>query len=395
MGVLRLALAISVLCTHLGAVHAHTHTIFGCTFLDGETAVEIFFMISGFYMALVLHEKYIGSKSYFIFITQRVLRLWPTYLVTTLLTVAVMGILMKVGSPESNRAGGFFPWRDHMHALGFISMLWIGVSNMTAVGLSELFYFAFDDKTGCLIPWSPWGHSPALEGDVFILNPPAWSVSLEIYFYFLAPKLVRCSIWVQLAIIMASVTLRYVIQHVLHWPQDPFVYRNFFCQLGFFMSGSLCYQFYVRYRKRIETWGKSWRHGLWVLGLLMLFYRRLPWTHQLYVVVIPLMLFLIPLLFALTRNNPVDRLLGELSYPFYLSHFLVVAVAYYFRDYFWMVWVGPCALLLTLTIAWLLYRYVESWSERFRARLYHRQCPKVALSPQYFPSETIEQLHVP
>lgn len=391
MGVLRLALAISVLCTHLGLVHAHTNTIFGCTFLDGEIAVETFFMISGFYMALVLHEKYVGAKSYSLFLTQRILRLCPTYLATLFLTLAVLGLLMAAGDSALMSSKSLFFWRDHLPGAGFLSLLWISGSNLAVVGLNELFYFGFNEKTGSLFPWFPTAPQPAISGDSFFLNPPAWSVSLEIYFYFLAPKLVRCPVWLQLAIVVAGVTLRYVIENFLHWPYDPFVYRNFFCQIGFFMTGSLCYQFYVRYRTQIETWGKSWRHGLWVLGFLLLFYRRLPWAHQLYVVAVPIMVVLIPLLFALTRHNSVDRLFGELSYPFYLSHFMVIVVAYYLRAHLWMTWVGPFCLLLTLAMSWFIYRYVESWSERFRARLYHRQRPKAELSAEYFPQEAIEQ----
>jgi len=392
MGVFRLALAISVLCFHLGQAHAHTNSIFGFTFLNGETALQTFFMISGFYMALVLHEKYVGSGSYFIFLTQRILRLCPIYLATLLLTLAIIGILILAGDHGPTGARSLFFWRGHIHEAEFISALWIIVSNVVVVGLNELWFFAFDSKTGCLIPWIPLGPKPAFTGDGFFLNPPAWSVSLEIYFYSMAPKLVRCPIWLQLAIIMASISLRYFIQYVLHWPYVPFVYHNFLCQLGFFMAGSVCYQFYVRYKQQIETWSYSLRHGFWLLGLLMLFYRRLPWTHQLYFAFIPLVFFLIPLLFALTRNNSADRLLGELSYPFYLSHYVVLVLADHFRAYFRMVWVGPFCLVLTLAIAWLLYRYVESWSERFRARLYHRQRPKAKLSAQYFPPEAIGQL---
>ena len=392
MGVLRLALAISVLCTHLGLVHAHTNTIFGLTFLDGGIAVETFFMISGFYMALVLHEKYVGPKSYFIFLTQRLLRLCPTYLATLLLTVALLGTFMQLGPAGLMSSKSLFFWRDHFGQMGFFSMLWVTGSNLVVAGLNEISYFAFDARTGSLIPWfPPTGVQPALTGDGFLLNPPAWSVSLEIYFYFLAPKLVRWPIWVQLAIIAVSVSVRYFIAYYLLWPYDLFVYRNFVCQLGFFMVGSLCYQFYVHYKTQIGIWAQSWRHAFWVLGVLLLFYRRLPWAHELYIVAIPLMIILIPVLFAFTHDNRVDRLLGELSYPFYLSHFMVLVLAYYLRDYLWMSCVGPFALVVTLGLAWLLYRYVESWSERFRARLYHRQRPKAKLGAEYFPQEAIEQ----
>jgi len=61
MGLLRLILAISV-------VLAHTSYIFGFGLVGGQAAVQAFYIISGFYMALVLNEKYIGeNRSYYLF----------------------------------------------------------------------------------------------------------------------------------------------------------------------------------------------------------------------------------------------------------------------------------------------------------------------------------------
>lgn len=71
MGIIRLLLAISVLISH-------TSTIFGFGFVGGQAAVQAFFIISGFYMAFILNEKYIGeNNSYKLFITNRLLRLYP------------------------------------------------------------------------------------------------------------------------------------------------------------------------------------------------------------------------------------------------------------------------------------------------------------------------------
>ena len=82
MGFLRFILAITVILAHNGA-------LFGFTFVGGLAAVQIFFMISGFYMTMVLNMKYIGSGSYKIFIVNRILRLYPAYLITMLLTIIV------------------------------------------------------------------------------------------------------------------------------------------------------------------------------------------------------------------------------------------------------------------------------------------------------------------
>ena len=79
MGSLRLLLAISVLIAHSGPIS-------GFSLIGGIEAVEIFFIISGFYMALILNTKYVGVNSYYLFITNRFLRIFPTYWLVLLLT---------------------------------------------------------------------------------------------------------------------------------------------------------------------------------------------------------------------------------------------------------------------------------------------------------------------
>jgi len=83
MGLIRFMLAISV-------VIAHTSDLFGFGFVGGEMAVKIFFMISGFYMALILNEKYIGANSsYWLFLKNRLLRLYPLYFLVLFLTLII------------------------------------------------------------------------------------------------------------------------------------------------------------------------------------------------------------------------------------------------------------------------------------------------------------------
>lgn len=81
MGLVRFLLATSVLI-------GHAFPLFGVKFVGGMTAVESFFIISGFYMAFVLHEKYDRIKHpYRAFLTNRFLRLFPMYWV-------VLGIIL-------------------------------------------------------------------------------------------------------------------------------------------------------------------------------------------------------------------------------------------------------------------------------------------------------------
>jgi peptidoglycan/LPS O-acetylase OafA/YrhL len=81
MGLLRFLLAVSVILNHAGL-------LYGFGFVGGSTAVEAFFIISGFYITLILNEKYIkANNSYKLFITNRFLRLYPFYWIVLILSL--------------------------------------------------------------------------------------------------------------------------------------------------------------------------------------------------------------------------------------------------------------------------------------------------------------------
>src|SRR5262245_24943622 len=77
MGVLRCLLALSVLLVH--------DADGWFKLIDGVAAVQCFFVISGFYMALVLNERYAQLGSFY---ANRALRLLPTYWAVLLLVIA-------------------------------------------------------------------------------------------------------------------------------------------------------------------------------------------------------------------------------------------------------------------------------------------------------------------
>src|ERR1700747_2964117 len=93
MGIIRFLLAISVVIHHCGPLFGIYHLI------GGQIAVQSFFIISGFYMSLILNEKYVGiNNSYRLFITNRFFRLFPIYWTVLLATVLIclgIGLVTK------------------------------------------------------------------------------------------------------------------------------------------------------------------------------------------------------------------------------------------------------------------------------------------------------------
>lgn len=81
MGFIRTFLAITVVLGHSTPIHGY----FG---IPPEVAVRMFFMVSGFYMSLILSEKYIGGAGLRAFYEGRFLRIFPIYYVSLL----VMGL---------------------------------------------------------------------------------------------------------------------------------------------------------------------------------------------------------------------------------------------------------------------------------------------------------------
>src|SRR2546430_17049072 len=80
MGALRFILAISV-------AYGHAGDFLGFPLIPGDTAVQCFYAVSGFYMALVLNGKYRPeSSSYFLLISNRFARLFPAFAAVLCLT---------------------------------------------------------------------------------------------------------------------------------------------------------------------------------------------------------------------------------------------------------------------------------------------------------------------
>lgn len=92
MGVIRLLLSLSV-------VRGHTEPLLGLDLVGGQRAVQLFYIVSGFYMTLILSGRYAG-KSRFLFYSNRFLRIFPLYLAALLLMMglAVGNQLLTGGS---------------------------------------------------------------------------------------------------------------------------------------------------------------------------------------------------------------------------------------------------------------------------------------------------------
>jgi peptidoglycan/LPS O-acetylase OafA/YrhL len=231
LGVLRTILALLV-------VGSHLHAFGGAAF-----AVKSFFIISGFYMALVINTRY-WALPVSSFYASRLLRLLPLYWVIGLLTLIAEIVLVPrgqyfdtLGSPLAYGTG------LDLSSLPLPIILYIGLSLTTMLGLDTGHWIGFDRVTGAL-SFAP-DFAPGVT-TVVALNPvpQSWTIGLELLFYALAPFIVRRSIWLIGLFCALSLAFRLILI-VLGFSGEPWNRTLFPSELIYFLLGVLGYRLYL------------------------------------------------------------------------------------------------------------------------------------------------------
>ena len=359
MGILRTILAIAVLVFH-------SSKIFGLRMAGGQVAVQTFYMISGFYMALILNEKYTGQGNYRLFMRNRLWRIYPVYWI--LLAAALLVSL--IGYYGFNSPCYLARYISYAGCLGPFAILYFVLENVILVGQDILLFLGIDAQ--CHVFLTRYPFSQPQTGFSYLLVPQAWSISLELMFYAIAPFIVRRR-WVwQLALVVASLGLRIYWVQGLHLSFAPWTYRFFPLELAFFVAGSLAYVCYRALADRDVSDKIGYAlTALCVLGVI--FYNDIgpdpgfkKWLYY------GLVWLSLPFIFRAFKQNRTDRWIGELSFALYISHHLVVMAL---RSLFlahpqYMEYYGCATLLISLVIAILLNKWVveplnrrrEKWS---------------------------------
>jgi len=209
---------------------------------------------------------------------------------------------------------------------------------------------------------------------LLLFVPQSWTLTLEYMFYLLAPAIVKRSILLLAALILISFGIRLYLNYALGLAHDPWTFRFFPTELMFFLLGILSYKLYVFIRHKTIA---RWKYVL-ILVLMLLFtsfYFYLPESQpgyfpftlaaSVYFAAIGLSF---PFLFNFLKDNKLDNKIGELSYPVYISHFLVSMVCHQMPIYFLQTGWGVA--LVTLLFLWVLNKWIAAPVEKYRqARL--------------------------
>lgn len=294
MGSLRLLLAISVVCVHVGGL-----PLVG-TLVGGVAAVEAFFVLSGFYMALVLHERYSEVGDFY---RSRFARIFSGYWVT-------LAFVMAIGALNGRNLFSAIAATDW----DFASKALMFCANLMLVG-SDTMLFSYPGSHG--LTFTPhFGHEPIMLY-LFHYIPQAWSIPVELWFYAMAPFIVRS---------LPRIVCLGVLGLAVRWwtydafgSVDPWTYRFFPSELTFFMLGAASYHLY-------RLIGPSF--GIRIAGhvllaatvCFMLVHGPIVGTAWAFCVFLALS---IPFMFSATSSSPIDRFMGDLSYLVYLNHIAV------------------------------------------------------------------------
>jgi len=287
MGLLRLILAVWVLVAHSGG------TLFGLRFAGPELAVETFFIISGFYMALILSTRYRSKAGAFYF--NRFLRLFPSY------WIALAVFLGCSGAYWIATGHARYPWVGWNPSLGSLKVWFVAVfANLLIVG-TDIF---------------SWFHGGTYFSYVAI--PPIWSVAIEIIFYLFAPLVVRARLSLQWGLFLAGLVIRGRLAARYGVTFAP-------TTVPFFLAGILSYRLYTA---AVEPFlpGKTWSR----LGDLLTLVLALGVCFPSYFVAreptwyFALVSISLPLVFAASKDRPWDAWVAQWSYPIYLCHWLLL-----------------------------------------------------------------------
>lgn len=347
MGVVRLLLALSVLI-------GHSTAIYGYTAISGRAAVQAFYMISGFYMAMVFSKKY-QYKSVKFFYLSRYLRLIPLYIV-----VAFISWLFYIKTNYSYDLK-IAELLDSNLNLTFLSSVWIIFSNLTLLGIDSLFFMAIDGSGE--LYFTSTVRQELLPAYNLSLLPQSWSLGIELLFYLFVPFLFRLNNkW--LIYLIAFSLLSRIVLFVSGNYFDPWTYRFFGFEIALFLSGALSYRIYEKI-PRFFINKKFQLIAFLVIILFILFFRIVKITEEEGAWILNIFLFIcLPAIFFLTKNSRLDSILGHLSYPVYVFHYLFIVVLDYYK-----IMTGLSVMLATLIASILWYFLCDVKIEKIRANL--------------------------
>jgi peptidoglycan/LPS O-acetylase OafA/YrhL len=367
MGILRLYMTLSIVSIHSNA------KVFPWAVNNGLETLQLFFMISGFYMAMIA-SKYKSAAEFYASRGLRILLPYYVILVIVILLSTFSGVLT-----------GFWlslaPYVEYTPAKnGLAGVILAAITNVTVFFQDWIYFIQHDAGTALSLT----AHFKASETPLYLylLIQPAWSIGIEIMFYLFVPFLSRLRTHWLLVIAAISLAARIYTYKVLGLVDDPFAFRFFPFELMLFVVGMISYRGYERLLMKWESVSikKAWQYVLFIVAIIAtaFFLQRLAilLRHPVGRPFAPLVSYIfwipiIPIAFHLTKNLKLDRFLGEITYSIYLIHFAIIQFMDLILNYLSIPsrYLGVVSAVVAVGISILLYTKLFEPFERKRGDL--------------------------
>lgn len=287
----------------LGVMFEHSN--FSSPIIGSYSAIQCFYVLSGFYMSLIVNQNKYKTNSHFY--KSRFLRIYPLYFCWLGLSLFLFFFARSVFN-ISTPLDDFFDGDIDMNKKYFMA----GINGI--IFFSDLLWL-FDDSI------------------TLLLIPVVWSLALEIYFYLLVPFLIRIKSGILLFIILFVISFRLFSYILLDFDDPPFHARIFAFEIVYFLLGILSYRLYLRWKFCNAKFLGVIITFLNIATFLVFNYLSYFFSFV-HIYGIPDFLFTqlivfqlvlsLPFIFSICARSKVDRFVGNYSYPIYLIHYTYV-----------------------------------------------------------------------
>lgn len=301
-------------------------------FTGGYLGVDIFFVISGYLMSLILDVK-ISRKNIFNFYIKRIKRILPA-LVFIILVCLILGFfLLSTESYERLSRSSIF----------------------SSLFLSNFFF------------WREWGYF-----DLTSLNKPllhTWSLSVEMQFYFVFPiiLLVLNNLFKKIDIFFKLFFLFIILILVTEIFVESKKIATFYLmpfRLSEFLIGAIGYNFEKKYNNKIDNIYIFFLSLLLIVFCFYFFDKNInfPGLNSI------LPCFLAIVLILNKNNNLTNKILknklliflGNISYSLYLVHWPIYVFYRFFKFREIFFYEKVILIFISILFAYLIHRYIEN-----------------------------------
>ena len=360
MGLLRFFLAYTVLISHCLLPYCTPGYILTKVF-HPALAVQCFFIISGFYMQLLMDKKFSDQqpgKFYKSFYLSRSLRIFPIYL----LTLAIHYVYIRQGSID-----GLIQNTDILGSLVYI------FSNLLILGQSFLRVFTYDMS---LQQFFFYDRLNLLDSRATMsVLEQSWSLDIELLFYILTPFLLTKKIHIVLIVFFLSIVFRFIgaLNGYTYTLSYSWIYEFFPFEIATFLLGAISYRIYYFTKYKMKSISNKlikenpvvrnnqfyiYIHSyynkiskyinirktfilltyLYLSHYIITYYLKNPFRFNMgggwgdglfgvpnsYWYCLLVTAIAVPILFDFSKNYKFDTFIGNLSYPLYICHFTVI-----------------------------------------------------------------------